>query len=458
MNDWDVIVVGAGAAGLMAAIFAARQEVDGQTARVLLLDGQTKIGAKILVAGGGRCNVTNEFVAATRFHSESDEAGSAQKHPHKTFVGRVLRAFSVEATHRFFQEAGVELKLEETGKYFPVTDSARTVLNALLQEVQNSGAVLKTGSRVVKIGLHSAHPTSPGGGGVISSKSFASISVTPPPPGEVGWGFHITTSQDEFSARALIVCTGGLALPKSGSDGAGYDFARRLGHSVIFTTPALSPLIAQPARHADLSGITLNVRLTLRDEAQVLASYDGSFLFTHVGYSGPVALNISRHFARERKRHPQAKIYLNLVPHVEEIPARWWHQFAGDNAKRTLVKALSPFLPERVALMVAREAKIDGQQTVGRISGDEMRRVQNTLFDLPLPITDVAPYHKAEATAGGVSLNEIEPATMMSKLQPGLFFAGEVCDVDGWLGGYNFQWAWSSGAVAGRNAARFALK
>lgn len=420
-------MVGAGAAGLMAAIFAARQEVAGQKPRVLLLDGQTKIGAKILVAGGGRCNVTNEFVAATRFHSESDETGAAQKHPHKTFVGRVLRAFSVETTHHFFQEIGVELKLEETGKYFPVANSSRAVLNALLQETENSGAVLKTGCRVVGIEKNE------------------------------NWKTH--TSQGAFSSRALIICTGGLALPKSGSDGAGYSFARQFGHSVVFTTPALSPLLAQPPRHADLSGITLNVRLSLREEKQVLASYDGSFLFTHVGYSGPVALNISRHFARVQRQHPQAKIYLNLLPDVGETsPARWWHEFAETNAKKTLIKALVPFLPERVTQMVAREAKIDPQKAVGKIGGEEARRVQNALFDLPLPVTDVAPYYKAEATAGGVSLNEIEPATMMSKLQPNLFFAGEVCDVDGWLGGYNFQWAWSSGAVAGRNAARFAMR
>lgn len=421
-SEWDVIVIGAGAAGLMAAIFAARQEVNGAYPRVLLLDGQTKIGAKILVAGGGRCNVTNEFVAATRFHNESDEAGAAQKHPHKTFVGRVLRAFSVEATHRFFSEAGVELKLEETGKYFPITDSARTVLNALLEEVESSGAVLQTNCRVTGI-EHQKH-------------------------------WQVRTSQGAFLAPSLIICTGGLALPKSGSDGAGYGFARQFGHSIVQTTPALSPLLANPARHADLSGITLNARLTLRAEKQVLARYDGSFLFTHVGYSGPLALNMSRHFARTKN----AQIYLNLLPEVEENAARWWHELVNANAKKTLVRALSAFLPERVASMVAREAKIDAQIALGKINGEEARRVQNALFDLPLPVTEVAPYYKAEATAGGVSLNEIEPATMMSKLQPGLFFAGEVCDVDGWLGGYNFQWAWSSGAVAGRNAARFALK
>lgn len=422
MNEWDVIIIGAGAAGLMAAIFAARQDVNGNRARVLLLDGQTKIGAKILVAGGGRCNVTNEFVDATRFHNESDEAGAAQQHPHKTFVGRVLRAFNVEATHRFFSDAGVELKLEETGKYFPVSNSARTVLNALLQEVESSGAVLKTGCCVTKI-ENTGH-----------------------------WQIH--TAQGSFSSRSLVVCTGGLALPKSGSDGAGYGFARQFGHSVISTTPALSPLICSSPRHADLAGITLNARLTLRAEKKILAIYDGSFLFTHVGYSGPVALNISRHFARAKN----ARIYLNLLPEIEGGAARWWHEIVSANAKKSLVGAFSSFLPERVAHMVAREAQIEAQKTLGKMTPDEARRLQSVLLDLPLPVTDVAPYYKAEATAGGVSLNEIEPATMMSKLQAGLFFAGEVCDVDGWLGGYNFQWAWSSGAVAGRNAARFALK
>jgi len=281
--------------------------------------------------------------------------------------------------------------------------------------------------------------------------------MAPPSVGEVGWGpsfWQIHTGQGTFSSHALIVCTGGLALPKSGSDGAGYDFARHFGHSIVKTTPALSPLICHTPRHADLAGITLKVRLTLRDEKQTVVYYDGSFLFTHVGYSGPVALNTSRHFARAKK----AQIYLNLLPDIEENAARWWHELVDGNAKKSLVKALSAFLPERVANMVAREAKIDAQNMLGKVVGDEARRVQTALFDLPLPVSEVAPYYKAEATAGGVSLNEIEPSTMMSKLQPGLFFAGEVCDVDGWLGGYNFQWAWSSGAVAGRNAARFALR
>ena len=292
-------------------------------------------------------------------------------------------------------------------------------------------------------------------------------SMAPPPPGEVGWGlpgeteqrFRIRTTQGEYISRAVIVCTGGLALPKSGSDGAGYEFARQFGHTIVHTTPALTPLLAHPARHADLSGVTLPVRLTLRDGNAVLARYDGSFLFTHVGYSGPPALNISRHFARERGAHPKAAIHLNLLPEVEEKAQRgFWHQWVGREAKKSLLNALRGVLPERVAQMVLREAKPRADIAVGKLSPDESKRVQVALFDLRLPVTDVAPYYKAEATAGGVALGEIEAATMMSRLATGLFFAGEVCDVDGWLGGYNFQWAWSSGAIAGRSAARFSSR
>jgi predicted Rossmann fold flavoprotein len=250
-----------------------------------------------------------------------------------------------------------------------------------------------------------------------------------------------------------------LALPKSGSSGDGYEFAHQFGHTVVQTTPALTPLIANPPRHVDLSGITLPVRLTLRDGEKELAAYDGSFLFTHVGYSGPVALNISRHFARQRKAHPRAAIYLRLLPDVEVgSEARLWHEWVGQGAKRSIFNVLNGLLPERVAQMVLREATIRSDTPLGKLSPDEAKRVQNALFDLRLPVAEVAPYHKAETTAGGVSLGEIEPATMMSRLAPGLFFAGEVCDVDGWLGGYNFQWAWSSGAIAGRNAARFSLR
>jgi len=406
----DVIVVGAGAAGLMAGITSAERG-----ASVRLLDGKEKVGAKILVAGGGRCNVTNEFMDASRFHGGS-----------RAFVERVLRAFDLEATLRFFESIGVALKVEpEVGKLFPVSDSARTVLDALLGALRGAGAELGTGEGVTGI-----------------------------EPGEL---WMVRTAREEYRARSVVLCTGGLALPKSGSTGAGYAFAGRLGHTLVRTTPALTPLLARPAVDAGLSGITLPVRLQWREGDRALASYTGSFLFTHTGYSGPAALNLSRHVARDRAEHPEAGVYLRLLPDVEDgAEGRFWDGLVRSGPRRRVAQALSGWLPRRVAEEACDEAGVHPAWPIGGVGGAARREMLRALFDRRLPVAEVAGYAKAEATAGGVALEEVEPATMMSRLAPGLFLAGEVLDVDGWLGGYNFQWAWSSGAVAGRAAARWA--
>lgn len=422
----DVLIIGAGAAGLTAAIMCGeRFRKEGVTnATIRVLDSRPKIGAKILVAGGGRCNVTNIAVDATRFHTTNTDRGP------KSFVARVLRSFSTEETHRFFDSIGVPLTLEpEMGKYFPVANSGRAVLEALLQAVKNAGAELITDCAVTNIEY---------------SKD------------DKLW--TVQTVRGTMTSRAVVLCTGGLALPKSGSNGAGLRFAEKLGHTIQGTTPALSPLISQPTIHSQLSGITIPARLALRDGEQLLAKYRGSFLFTHVGYSGPPALNISRHFIRERDKHPRAQITLRLLPDIEdEAVNRFWHDFMGKNAKKTLVNALSEVLPRRVAEAIVEYSKAR-DATVGKLSAEQSLRAKTALFDWPLPVVQVGDYVKAEATAGGVSLDEIESASMMSKLHAGLFFAGEICDVDGWLGGYNFQWAWSSGAVAGRSAAKYATR
>jgi predicted Rossmann fold flavoprotein len=427
-SSFDVIIIGAGAAGLMAALAAANMRVNGAAPKVLLLDGRDKIGAKILVAGGGRCNVTNEFIHPSRFHTESDvNAALAFKGDGgKSFVGRVLRAFSVEQTHRFFESIGVPLKLEETGKYFPVSNSARTVLEALVQSVAASGAELKTNVRVQDISFSDNY-------------------------------YQLKTSRGEYSARSIVICSGGLALPKSGSDGAGYAWAEKFGHTIIFTTPALSPLLSEHSPFTHLSGIAIPVRLQSGDKSTFIR-YDGSFLFTHHGYSGPVALNISRHVVRNTI---YKKVLLRLLTEVEDGEEnRFWHEFVKANARQNVVNALCQYFPRRLSETLISNALGESALTkmTGKLNGEEQQNLKSTLLNHQLEISEVADYVKAEATAGGVSLAELEPATMMSKLQEGLFFAGEVCDVDGWLGGYNFQWAWSSGTVAGRAAARFALR
>jgi predicted Rossmann fold flavoprotein len=403
-----------------------RAQKEGAALRLRVLDSQTKIGAKILVAGGGRCNVTNVHVDANRFHTTNPDRSP------KSFVSRVLRSFSVEETHRFFERLDVPLKLEpEMGKYFPVADSGKVVLRALLDAAHNAGAELVTGCAVTNIEYSND---------------------------EQLW--HVATSQGAMTARVVILCTGGLALPKSGSDGRGLRFAKALGHDLVATTPALTPLLAQPAIHAGLSGVTLPARLFLKHENRVLADFTGSFLFTHVGYSGPVALNISRHFARFHLQNPSQKatIYLRLLTDVKDgEEGKWWHSFVQKNAKKNVANALVELLPRRIAESIHEYSK-SRDNSLGRLTREQSEAVKTALFAWPLPVHQVADYVKAETTAGGVPLDEIESATMMSKKRDGLFFAGEICDVDGWLGGYNFQWAWSSGAVAGRSAAKYAIQ
>lgn len=425
---YDLIIIGAGAAGMMAALTAANIRVNNCAPKVLLLDGRKKIGAKILVSGGGRCNVTNEFVHPSRFHTESDpnHAAAFKGDGTRSFVGRVLRAFSQQSTLQFFEEIGVELKLEETGKYFPVSDSARTVLEALRGAINASGVQFETAVRV------------------------ENIHKTPE-------GFTLYTSSGMLQTKAVILCTGGLALPKSGSDGAGFVWAKQFGHRIVFTTPALTPLLRERAPYSHLSGIAIPARLRFYDKKPI--DYTGSLLFTHTGYSGPVALNISRHIAR--KKSGSAKLFLRLLPEIEDgEEGRFWQNFVRENSKKTLANALQKYFPRRLCETLSQIAlgEPSSQITVGKLSSKHQTAVRSALLDQELAIDAVAPYVKAETTSGGVALDELQPATMMSKLQEGLFFAGEICDVDGWLGGYNFQWAWSSGTVAGRAAARWALR
>ena len=448
-NSFDVIIIGAGAAGMMAAIAAANIRASGREARVLLLDGKEKIGAKILVSGGTRCNVTNEFVHPSRFHTESDpnREMAFKGDGARSFVGRVLRAFSPESTLRFFENIGVELKLEGTGKYFPVSDSSREVLNALRKEVGDAGAELRTGVLVQSIDRD-------------------------------GDGWRVETNVGVLQSRSVVICTGGLALPKSGSEGDGLRWAEKFGHSIIFTTPALTPLLCHNSPHAHLSGVAIPVRLTfvgarlalpkiareLPSHANLVSGkaslaptdYYGPMLFTHLGYSGPVALNISRHAAREK-----GVVKMRLLPDVKDgEEGVFWQDFVNRHSKKIFANALQEYFPRRVAETISLHAlgEFVYHPNVGQLNSEQQKMARTSLFDWPLKIDEVADYVKAETTSGGVSLNEIEPATMMSKLQNGLFFAGEVCDVDGWLGGYNFQWAWSSGTVAGRAAARLALR
>jgi len=414
----DVVLVGAGAAGLFAATWAGRTAAGA--ARVVAFDGARKLGAKILVAGGGRCNVTHHAVG------EQDFAGSSPP-----AIRKVLRRFSVEQTVQFFAAAGVELKQEETGKLFPVTDSARTVLTALIREATAAGAKLIHPARVTAIEPLQLHAAVPDGG--------ASAALKQP------FRFRIMTDVGSCLARRVVLCTGGKSLPKSGSDGLGHALARALGHSITTpVVPALVPLLlAGDHWIKQLSGLTLPARLILTTASgKRLVTTAGSTLCTHQGLSGPAVLDISRHWLVARQAEPGVRLLINWLP--EETPESVDQLL--QTAPRGPLAVLRQRLPERLARQLCEQAGATG-------AGDLSRVARRTLVQLvtatPLPVTGDRGFAVAEATAGGVPLAEVNLKTMESRICPGLYFAGEVLDVDGRIGGFNFQWAWSSGFVAG---------
>jgi predicted Rossmann fold flavoprotein len=402
----DIAIIGAGAAGLMAGIFAARAD---PRRSVMLLDGAKKLGAKILVAGGGRCNVTHDVVDETAY------AGSS-----RNSIRKVLRRFDVPQTVAFFRELGVELKREETGKLFPVTDDAHTVLNAMLSAVTATGAKIRKLCRVDSIERNTD-------------------------------GFCLSGVWGTLQAGKVILATGGKSLPKSGSDGGGYGLAQSLGHTLTpRITPALVPLtLSRDHWICALSGLTLNTTLELRSASNKrLVSFTNSMLCTHFGLSGPGVLDISRYYLDAHADDSATALYLNWLP---ELDAEQFDRQLQSTGKATLLRYLvdSCGLPDRLARSLCAAAELDHQQIISALTRGQRRALVQTITACPLPITGNRGYTYAEVTAGGVPLSEIRLETMESRVCPGLYLCGEICDVDGRIGGYNFQWAWSSGYVAG---------
>jgi predicted Rossmann fold flavoprotein len=407
----DVVIVGAGAAGLATAIFLRRLN---SARSVLLLDGARKPGAKILVSGGSRCNVTNVSV------SERDFWGGRP-----AIVRRVLRALPVADTVAFFREIGVSLHEEPGGKLFPDTNRARDVLDALLGEIERVGAELVGARRVLDVE-------------------------------RAGGAFRVITDDGDIDADAVVLATGGQSLPKTGSDGAGFAIAGRFGHTIVPPTPALAPLVlSEPSVHRELSGVSQAVELTIWIDGAAGVRLDGALLWTHFGVSGPVAMNASRHWLRATLEGRRVSITMNVRPgrRFEQVDADLL-RMAADSPKGSLQTAVAAMVPASVAAAFLEQLAIDGNRAMSHLERDDRRRLARALVEWPLPVIESRGYNYAEATAGGVALTEIDAATMESRVAPGLYLVGELLDVDGRIGGFNFQWAWSSGFVAGRALAK----
>lgn len=400
----DVAIVGAGAAGLMAGIWAGRANPNRS---IVLLDGAGKLGAKILVSGGGRCNVTHDTVDASAY------AGST-----RPAIAKVLRRFDVSQTVQFFAELGVQLKREPTGKLFPVTDRSQSVLDALLAAAQQTGAGIQHPRRVAAV--------QPSGDAFLLSGD---------------WG--------QLTARCVVLATGGRSLPKSGSDGHGYELAQALGHTLapsIF--PALVPLTLPPDHFLRrLSGVATQVTVAVRTAAgKQLIAFTDSLLCTHFGLSGPAILDISRYYLAAVQEDPGTELVVNWLPNVtsEELDAA----LQGLGATPPLAY-LRPMLPERLARGLLAAAGVEPGWPGHQLTRSRRRALTRAITALAVPITGSRGFAHAEVTAGGVPLAELHLATLESRLCPGLYLCGEICDVDGRIGGNNFQWAWASGYVAG---------
>jgi predicted Rossmann fold flavoprotein len=400
----DVAIVGAGAAGLATAIFAG-EAAPGR--RIVVLEGADKVGAKILISGGGRCNVTHDVVRPEDFNGP------------RPVVRNILAAFDAAAAVRWFAALGVELEREETGKLFPVSDKARTVLEALLRRCAGLGVEIRTGQRVAAV------------------------------EGD-GDAFLVRHARGSLAAARLVLATGGRSLPRTGSDGSGWEIARRLGHSVSATYPALVPLVLEGGFHGELSGVSQEVELSTFASGRLIDRRRGSLLWTHFGISGPVVLDASRHWVIAHARGEKPEIRCSFLPGraFEALEKEWLA--AARRGRVSVRRLIGAEIPERAAEALARGAGIEPGASATELSRTQRRALLHQLLEYRLPVVRDRGWDFAEVSAGGVPLAEIDYRSMRSRLVRGLFLVGEMLDCDGRIGGFNFQWAWATGSLAGR--------
>ena len=420
-TPYEVVVVGAGAAGLMAAAVA------GERGRkVLLLEKNPRAGTKILMSGGTRCNITH---AAT---PKQIVAAFQQQHLLQgKFLNSALAALSPDKLVQIFHEEGVATKMEPGGKIFPVSNRAVDVLNALLARTRRSGVQISLREPLVDVEFE---------------KSLGQ--------------FRLSTPDRTVLCANLILTTGGKSYPGSGTTGDGYAWLKKLGHTIVPPRPALTPVTTSATWVRDLKGITIadvGLHLTTsenpNDRKYRIDQRRGSFLFTHFGLSGPSPLDISRSITG----HPapnQLKLACDFLPDIREDQLRQqWRDRFRSQGKRTVLSLLAEIpLPKRLLTHLCAMSEIDGDQRAAELSKDKLLRLVHAVKSNVISVHGTRGFKKAEVTAGGLSLAEVDSKTMQSRVVKGLFVAGELLDLDGPIGGYNFQAAFSTAWLAGLHA------
>lgn len=394
----------------MAAVFAGRTG-----AETILLERTRDGGRKILISGGGRCNVLPMQVDESRFVTDSSPNS----------LRKILRSWPLREQILFFEnELGIKLSEEpETNKYFPASNKARDVRDALLREARKAGATVRTETQVLGFTPHNG-----------------------------SWRVECAGGTPDIECDALVVATGGLSVPNTGSEGLGLIELRRLGHEMNSPYAALTPLLSSRSLFSELSGVSLSVSITARDDANNRsASSRGGFLFTHHGYSGPSVLDISHIAVRSRlESDGSARVFVNWT----DLNTNDWAKQLEPKGNRTVLGAVRAHLPDRLAAILIRIASVDPARSLADLRREERLRLTEILVKTELPWDGDEGYRKAEVTGGGVSLAELDPRTLESRRHPGLFICGEVLDAFGPVGGYNFLWAWATGRAAGSAAGR----
>ena len=406
----NVVVIGGGAAGLMAAIMSAK---NGN--KVTILEKNTRPARKVMITGKGRCNVTNNCDTETLI-------ANVPKNPR--FLYSAFSSFSSKDTMNFFEDAGVPLKTERGNRVFPVSDKAVDIVDALVNSAKKSGVkIINTTVKEI----------------VAENETVKSV---------------LCEDGEAFLADSVILATGGLSYPVTGSTGDGFKMAEKLGHTITDIAPSLVPLECHEGFCTKLSGLSLkNVTLSIFEEGKKKAIFKemGEMLFTHFGISGPLVLSASAHLRKMGKKEYKAFIDLKPALTIEQLDSRVLRDFS-DNINKDFANSLDKLLPKSMIPVIVKLSGIPDNQKVNGISREQRANLCNLLKNFPLRITKFRPIDEAIITSGGIAVKEINPATMESKIISGLFFAGEIIDVDAYTGGFNLQIAFSTGYVAGQNA------
>ena len=410
MKKFDAIIIGAGPAGMMAAIRAAERN-----RRSLLIERNHALGRKLLISGKGRCNLTNSC-GIEDFLGKFSES--------RDFLRNAFARFFNTDLMSFFEDARLRLKTERGGRVFPKSDRSEDILNVLKLKLKNKNIKILSGERVREI--------------IAKDKKIEGA---------------LTYSGKHFLTRRIAIATGGLSYPKTGSTGDGYRIAETLGHKIVPSRPALSPIIIKERFIRDWQGISLrNIRLTLFSDGKRIDERFGEMLFTHFGLSGPSVLDISASIYDELKLKKCVTVAINFKPALDhkKMDARLLREFKA-NPRKNIKNIFKNILPQGIITRFLEYCGIDGNKNASQITAEERKRLTDGLFDLRLTVEGVMPAKDGIVTRGGVNTKEINPKTMESRLVKGLFFAGEVIDIDAKTGGYNMQAAFSTGWVCGDN-------